>query len=97
MKQNILYLIEDEIMLTRLTTTLRKINIEADSYTVHNMNVIFDLIKIPQDELIYSAYLKMIESGSDLEKYNSKERIEQLSEEVYGFLLKFSELKSSLV
>jgi hypothetical protein len=93
MKDNILRLVEDDIKFNRLVTTLRKIGIEAEAYTTNNVHVIFDLMHVPKSELVMQAYFTMIETSGDLERYYAKEKLKQLSCEVFEFLLKFSELK----
>jgi hypothetical protein len=45
-----------------------------------------------KSEPIIQAYFNMIETGSDLETYDAKEKLKQLSDEVFNFLLKFNDL-----
>jgi hypothetical protein len=91
MKKNIFYLIHNDLMMNRLVTTLRRLEIDAISYTTNNVLVIFDLMSIPCSDLLMNAYFQMIERSADLETYGNAETLKELAEEVYDFLETFSE------
>lgn len=91
MKKNIFYLIHNDLLMNRLVTTLRRLDIDAISYTTNNVLVIFDLMSIPSSDLLMNAYFQMIERSADLEAYSNSETLKELAEEVYGFLETFSE------
>jgi|GEM_PF-4130364 len=89
MKKNIIRLIQDDIKISRLINTLERLNVSASQYNLGNSMVIFSLMGIPEDEQKTEIYFKMVEQGEDLTKYDSTEKIEELSEEIFKQLILF--------
>lgn len=89
MKKNIIRLIQDDIKISRLINTLERLNVSASQYNLGNSMVIFSLMGIPEDEQKTEVYFKMVEQGEDLTKYDSNEKIEELSEEIFKQLILF--------
>lgn len=89
MKKNIVRLIQDDIKISRLINTLERLNVSAHQYNLGNSKVIFSLLGIPEDEHKAEVYFKMVEQGEDLAKYDSNEKIEELSEEIFKQLILF--------
>lgn len=86
---NIVRLIRDDIKISRLINTLEKLNISAYQYSLGNSKVIFSLMGIPDEEQNFEIYYKMIEQAEDLTKYDSNEKVEELSEEIFRQLMVF--------
>lgn len=89
MKENIIRLIRDDIKISRLINTLEDLNVSAHQYSLGNSIVIFSLMEIDENEQHSEIYFKMVEQGEDLVKYNSKEKIEELAEEIFKQLILF--------
>lgn len=87
MKNNIVHLITDDIKISRLVNTLARIEVSAYQYSLGNSMVIFSLMGIPAKEEHKDLYYKMIEQGEDTTKYDTKEKIEELAEEIFRQLL----------
>lgn len=83
MKANILTLIQDDIKISRLTNTLDLLNVPVNHYPLGNAKVIFSLMEIPETEQNFEMYYKLIEQAADLEKCDSKEKLEGLAEGVF--------------
>lgn len=89
MKKNIIRLIRDDIKISRLINTLERLNVSAHQYNLGNSMVIFSLLGIPEDDQKTEVYFKMVEQGEDLSKYDTNEKIEELSEEIFRQLILF--------
>ena len=89
MKKNIIRLIQDDIKISRLVNALERLNISAYQYSLGNSKVIFSLMGIPEDEQNSEIYFKMVERGEDVTKYDTIEKIEELSEEIFKQLILF--------
>jgi hypothetical protein len=89
MKMNIISLIKDDIKISRLINTLEHLNIRAYQYNLENSKVIFSLMGIPENEQNFEVYYKMIEQGGDLTKYDTNQKIDELSEEIFKQLMMF--------
>lgn len=86
MKENIIHLIQDDIKISKLISNLQNLGISACNYYLNNSRVIFNLMGIPIEEETQDLYHRMIELGSDPGEYNSSSKIEELAEDIYGFL-----------
>ena len=89
MKNNILYLIKDDIKISRLTNTLDRLHVPVNHYPLGNAKVIFSLMEIPEAEQNFETYYKLIEQVADLEKCDLNEKLEELAEGVFGELVGF--------
>ncbi|WP_430405750.1 hypothetical protein [Fluviicola sp.] len=87
MKNNIIYLIRDDIKISRLTNTLDRLHVPTAHYPLGNSKVIFSLMEIPEAEQNFEMYYKLIEQAADLEKCNSNEKIEELAEGIFRELV----------
>ena len=87
MKANILTLIQDDIKISRLTNTLDRLNVPANHYPLGNAKVIFSLLEIPETGQNFESYYQLIEQAADLERCDSKEKLEELAERVFGELV----------
>lgn len=90
MKDTIILLIEDDIRINQLVSTLGKIGIDASNVSFGTSKAIFDLMGIDRNNidsnLLYDRYFHLIEKGSDLESYRGTEQITGLAHEIFGFL-----------
>lgn len=89
MKKNILRLIQDDIKLSRLINTLEVLNISAYYYFSANSTVILSLMGIEDCEDVQEGYNQRIEQACELENYDTVDKVQELAEEVYEFLLTF--------
>lgn len=89
MKNNILYLIKDDIKISRLTNALDRLHVPTAHYPLGNAKVIFSLMEIPEAEQNFEMYYKLIEQAADLEKCNSNENLEELAEGIFRELMGF--------
>lgn len=87
-KNLLLSLIKDDLTNTKLVSALVAIQLDAHNYYLYLSETIFKLMGIEnslEQEEIYSQYVQLTEKVREVEV--SSVEMDELAEEIYGFLL----------
>lgn len=89
-RQQILTLIENEIINTKLVSSLNDIGIDLSVYSLHVDTLIFKSIGLKKDartDNLYAKYFELLKQGKGIDP-NSKSEIRRLALKIYRYLLK---------
>ncbi|HAW80295.1 MAG TPA: hypothetical protein DCX27_11645 [Balneola sp.] len=99
-KEHLLFLIESEIRATQLIELLPEYDIDFfDVYLADYSTLIFELLDIDsvhRTEELYSTYFSLVRKGKPIDLVNDKETLEQLTSQIYTYLIKYRDLCSGL-
>jgi len=99
-KEHLLFLIESEIRATQLIELFPEYDIDFfDVYLADHSTLIFELLDIDsvhRTEELYSTYFSLVRKGKTIDLINDKETLEQLTSQIYTYLIKYRDLCSGL-
>lgn len=85
MRENIILLIEDSIVNTKLINSLDSIGIDASIYVTSSVSIIFNLLnlepKISKDDF-YKLFFELIKNGEEIDFTRSRMLLKKYAEKV---------------